>query len=185
MYKYILLTSTIKELNDIDIRGTIINILLIIVIVVVVIEAIAKFIRYVRKPADWVHKNNKDHENIEKLTTKLNETVAELEQLKRVRVSDLLVAKEQIQTIQSDIKELKSMISDDRIARMRATILSTASHITNGQEVSKEEFEEALGIYDEYEKFLESHNMSNGRVNISIEIIKEGYIKMLNLDTNV
>lgn len=153
MCRYVLLTSTVKELNDIDIRGTITNILLIIVAAVVVIEAIAKFVKYVRKPADWVHKNDKDHENIEKLSTRLDEVVADIDRLKRVQVSDLVATKDQIQTIQSDIKDLKSMISEDRVARMRATILSTASHITNGQAVSKEEFEETLGVYDEYEKF--------------------------------
>lgn len=41
--------------------------------------------------------------------------------------------------------------------------------------VSREEYNRIFKVYDQYEKFLEDHKMTNGEIDVNYQIIKESY----------
>lgn len=41
--------------------------------------------------------------------------------------------------------------------------------------VSREEFNRIFNVYDRYEKYIEEHDLTNGEVDVSIQIIRESY----------
>lgn len=41
--------------------------------------------------------------------------------------------------------------------------------------VSREEFNRVFKVYDRYEKYIEDHGLTNGEVDVSIQIIREAY----------
>lgn len=45
--------------------------------------------------------------------------------------------------------------------------------------ISREEFNRIFKVYDQYEKFLDVHGMTNGEINVVYDIIKESYKKRM------
>jgi hypothetical protein len=62
-----------------------------------------------------------------------------------------------------------------RIENMRKTLLEFASDIGSGKKGTKEQFNEMFVLYRDYEDLLKEHHMTNGRVDISMEIVREKY----------
>jgi hypothetical protein len=58
---------------------------------------------------------------------------------------------------------------------MRKTLLDFASAVGAGRKCTKEQFDEIFVTYEDYEELLEKHQMTNGRVNISMEIVRDQY----------
>lgn len=90
---------------------------------------------------------------------------------------------EEIAQRQSDrdekIKDLADMLLDKQISDYRWEIINVADKISNGEHVSKECLKHALTTYTKYEEIIEKHNIKNGEVAISIEIINETYRELL------
>ncbi len=77
------------------------------------------------------------------------------------------------------IKDLADMLLDKQISDYRWEIINVADKISNGEHVSKECLKHALSTYTKYENIIEKHNIKNGEVDISIDIINETYRELL------
>ena len=67
-----------------------------------------------------------------------------------------------------------------RVENMRSTIIDFASYVGDGERpVTKEQFKRVLRIYSDYESLLAANSMTNGEVDINIQIIRESYEKHL------
>lgn len=97
--------------------------------------------------------------------------------------SELKESIEEIAKKQNDrdekIKDLADMLLDKQISDYRWEIINVADKISNGERVSKECLKHALATYTKYEEIIERHNIKNGEVAISIEIINETYRELL------
>lgn len=77
------------------------------------------------------------------------------------------------------IKDLTSMFVDKQISDYRWEIINLADKISNGRTVSKEAYRHAIATYEKYEKIIKERNLTNGEVDISMEIIMESYRELL------
>lgn len=77
------------------------------------------------------------------------------------------------------IKDLADMLLDKQISDYRWEIINVADKISNGEMVSKECLKHAIATHVKYEEIIEKHNLKNGEVDISIEIINEMYKELL------
>lgn len=71
------------------------------------------------------------------------------------------------------IRELTEMFVDKQISDFRWEIISVADKISSGIKVSKEATKHAISTHKKYEKIIEERGLTNGEVDISIEIVKE------------
>ena len=81
--------------------------------------------------------------------------------------------------LKRDVKKLTEMFIDKQIDDMRYEILHFASALSGGGEFSKEPFDHILKTYQKYEKILEENNMTNGQVQMSMEVINDIYKEKL------
>lgn len=81
------------------------------------------------------------------------------------------------------LNEMKEEQRDEKIQRMRWQILEVANYIRNKEDVNMEQLNNALATYDDYEKILEQHNLSNGQVDVSIQLIREKKLEIMHGDT--
>ncbi len=67
------------------------------------------------------------------------------------------------------------------VEQSRDRIIDFATKITNSPLtiVSREEFNRIFRIYEKYEEFLAEHNMTNGEVDINMDVIRREYVKHL------
>lgn len=81
-----------------------------------------------------------------------------------------------ISTISERLDKIQETFLQNQIEDMRWKILNFAISVMNGNTTCyKDQFDNILHIYDEYERVLEENNMKNGQVEESIEFIKEKY----------
>ena len=81
------------------------------------------------------------------------------------------------------LNDMKEEQRDEKIQRMRWQILEVANYIRNKEDVNMEQLNNALATYDDYEKILEQHNLSNGQVDVSIQLIREKKLEIMHGDT--
>ena len=74
------------------------------------------------------------------------------------------------------IKELTTIFVEKQISDFRWEIISVADKIAAGKKVSKEAARHAIATHRKYEKIIEERGLTNGEVDISIEIIMEFYL---------
>ena len=77
------------------------------------------------------------------------------------------------------IKELTDLFIDKEINDYRWEIINVADEISNGKFVSKERLKHAISTHSKYEEIIEKYNLTNGEVEISIQVINEAYKKKL------
>ena len=125
-----------------------------------------------------------------KIDDKFTEVHNELESYKNDHHKDCLAWRGQsidirdhltdsLTTMTNVLNEMKADALDEKIERMRWRILDFASQIRNGRISHPEQFNNVLHTYDDYEKLLEKHNLTNGQVDESIKFIREKYHEML------
>lgn len=79
----------------------------------------------------------------------------------------------------NDLKRLTEMFVEKQIDDMRYEILNFASSLSEGREFNKEQFDHILQIHQKYEEILKKHDMTNGQVVMSMEVINEIYKEKL------
>lgn len=106
----------------------------------------------------------------------------EIKQLKEKHEEDMndsketdTCLKEEINKTNEKLDNLNDLVLKIRIDSMRQTLLDFGSAVGGGRKCTKEQFDEIFSTYQEYEDILEQHKMTNGRVNISMEIVRERY----------
>jgi hypothetical protein len=77
------------------------------------------------------------------------------------------------------IKELTDLFVDKQISDYRWEIINLADKISSGKIVSKECYRHAISTHEKYEKIIKERNLTNGEVDISMEIIMESYRELL------
>lgn len=106
----------------------------------------------------------------------------ELKLLKEKHVKDMIESeradddlKDEIDKTNQKLDKISNLVLDIRIDTMRKTLLSFASTVGSGRKCTKEQFDEIFATYEDYEAILKEHGMTNGRVNISMEIVRDQY----------
>ena len=81
----------------------------------------------------------------------------------------------QINKISKGIEEIQDALLKSEIESMRWEILDFASSLCAGRKFSKEQFEHVISTHERYKKLLEQHQLTNGLVTSSMEVINERY----------
>ena len=67
-----------------------------------------------------------------------------------------------------------------RIENMRSTIIDFASYVSKEKNpVTREQFNRVFKNYEEYEEIIAANGMTNGEVDIAIQIVRGAYEKHL------
>lgn len=115
------------------------------------------------------------HDEMTKFTTNRQNDRAQSLKIQK-ELSDSIQAIAQKQDNRDEkIKDLTDMMLDKQISDYRWEIINLADKISNGRQVSKEAFKHAISTHTKYEKIIEAHGLTNGEVDISMEIINEAY----------
>lgn len=88
-----------------------------------------------------------------------------------------------ISSITEILNEMREEQVDEKIQRMRWQILEVANYIRNKEDVNMEQLNNALTTYDDYERILQKHNLLNGQVDVSIQLIREKKLEIMHGDT--
>lgn len=164
--------NDIAELQKIDFLSWLITGFLILSAINASVAMIGKFSETIGKPVKWVRKKQED----QYLLMKTSQSLDELWKQRRIDVEESIKHDE---SLRSGLKKLTDMFIDKSIDDMRYEILDFASSLSSGRAYSKEQYDHVLNIYEKYEKVLEENHLSNGKVNTSMEVIRELYKEKL------
>lgn len=81
----------------------------------------------------------------------------------------------QITKISKGIEGIQEQLLTSSIEDMRWEILDFASSLSAGRKFSKEQFEHVISTHERYVAVIKEHNMTNGLVTSSMEVINERY----------
>ena len=79
----------------------------------------------------------------------------------------------------SQIETLTSLFLEKEISDYRWEIINLADKISDNKPVSKECFKHAISTHTKYEEIIEKYGLTNGEVDISMQIINEAYLNLL------
>lgn len=82
------------------------------------------------------------------------------------------------------ISDLTSLFVEKQISDYRWEIINLADKISEGKRVSKEALRHAISTHRKYEKIIDEHGLTNGEVDISIEIINDELKRQLSENLN-
>lgn len=164
--------DSIKQLLEIDIIQWIYTMFIILSAIIAMITLVSKFCSYINKPLKWFRGKNEDHELLITTANGLNA-------LREKHEEDVFQSIKHDKEIKKDLEKLTKMFIDKEIDDQRWEILDFASAISAGRQYSQEQFAHVLSIYEKYEKILEEHNLSNGQVTASMDVINEVYKEKL------
>lgn len=77
------------------------------------------------------------------------------------------------------VDKLTQIVLDKKISDYRWEIIKLADEISEGRVVGKECLKHAIATHAKYEEIITENGLTNGEVDISIEIIQEEYKKKL------
>ncbi|WP_313069764.1 hypothetical protein [Lacrimispora sp.] len=120
----------------------------------------------------WLRKKREDHELLMK-------TSSELVELRNQRNIDVEESIKHDVGIRSDLAELKTMFIDREIDTMRWEIINFSTIVSDGKPCNKDSYKHCLRTYEKYEKMLKDNHMTNGEVDLSMEIVNESYKEKL------
>lgn len=104
--------------------------------------------------------------------TRLNDRINCLQESDNVR-------DEKIEAISANLEKLTGMFIDKQISDYRWEIINFATAISEKKPCTKDGYKHCFATYEKYEKILEENQMENGEVEISMEIIRDGYKEKL------
>lgn len=77
------------------------------------------------------------------------------------------------------LDKISDLVLNMRIENMRKTLLAFASDVASGKPFTKEQYDAMFKFHSDYEILLEENDMTNGQVDISMEIVKDTYKKYM------
>lgn len=93
-----------------------------------------------------------------------------------------------VKGIQDDIKasllDLKRMFIDNEIDTIRFEILDFANAVMDHREYNKEQYDHVFDIYEKYERILAENGLENGRVDMSMQFLKNKYAELMQTGFN-
>ena len=76
----------------------------------------------------------------------------------------------------SEFEKIKDIVLDIQIDNKRNAIIGFANRaIDVNVPISEEEYERIFALHDEYDKIIKNHNLTNGQVDVSYDLIKKSY----------
>ena len=80
----------------------------------------------------------------------------------------------------NSINELSEYVKELYVDNKRNMIIDFASNVVDsGKHFTREQFNRIFKVYEEYEEFINKHDMTNGEIDVAIRIIKEAYEKRM------
>lgn len=161
-----------------------------------VIVALIAF-KYVSELFEWFikkfgieTKNMRDKKLLEKTAELANSTAVGLKTLRedyevdekdfRERLdAHIEESKEDRRELHNAVDKLTQIVLDKKISDYRWEIIKLADEISEGRVVGKECLKHAIATHAKYEEIIKENGLTNGEVDISIEIIREEYKKKL------
>ena len=157
---------------ELDLPTIIIGIFVILSAIIAVYEIIGKFSKIIGKPVKWVREKDNDH----KL---LIDTANGLKELQEKHENSVGQSIRHDKIIREDLEKLTKLFVEKEINDMRWEIINVADKISNGKYISKECCVHCIHTYEKYERIIEEEGLTNGEVEISMQIINDYYKQKL------
>ncbi len=160
--------TEIIELTKINFSSVFIAVFVILIGIKTIVSLFEWIINKVGLETKWMRKQREEH-NL------LLQTSQNLLELQERHKKDMERSDRRDEEISFDIKNLTELFVDKQINDYRWEIINLADKISNGKLVSKECYKHAISTYERYEKIIEERGLTNGEVEISIQIINDSY----------
>ncbi len=164
--------NDIIELTKIDFSYLFVSVFVILIGIKAIVSLSEWIIDKLGLETKWMRKKREEHDLL--LNTSNN-----LISLQKQHVEDMRKSDEHDLEMRNDIKKLTDLFVDKQINDYRWEIINLADKISGGKNVSKECLRHAIVTYEKYEKIIAEHDLVNGEVEISIEVIRDNYQKKL------
>lgn len=158
----------ITELTKIDFSYVFIAVFVILIGIKAIVSISEWIVEKLGLETKWMRHKREEHELL--IQTSQNLTALQKKHKEDVERSD-----RRDEEISSDLKKLTDLFVSKEINDYRWEIINLADKISANKFVSKECLRHAISTYEKYEKVIEENGLSNGEVEISIEVIKECY----------
>ncbi len=162
----------ITELTQIDFSYVFIAVFVILIGVKLIVSLFEWVINKLGLETKWMRKQREEH-NL------LLQTSQNLIELQERHKKDIERSDRRDEEISCDIKNLTEIFVEKQINDYRWEIINLADKISSGKVVSKECYKHAISTYERYEKIIEERGLTNGEVEISIQIINDSYKQRL------
>lgn len=164
--------SEIIELTKINFSSVFVAVFVILIGIKAMVSLLEWVVDKLGLETKWMRKNREEHEL-------LIQTSQNLIALQEKHEEDMKRSDAHDVEMRNDIKKLTDLFVDKQINDYRWEIINLADKIASNKNVSKECLRHAISTYEKYEKIIIEHGLSNGEVEISIEVIKEAYQKKM------
>ncbi len=164
--------DVITELTTLDFSSIFISVFVILIGIKAVLSLFEWFVEKLGLETKWMKRKREDHE----LLIKTSQNLAELQKRHN---EDMCISDKHDEEMRKDIKNLTELFVEKQINDYRWEIINLADRISGGKVVSKECYKHAIATYERYEKIIEERGLTNGEVEISIQIINDSYKQKL------
>lgn len=164
--------SEITELTRIDFSYVFIAVFVILISIKVIVSLFEWIINKLGLETKWMRKQREEHN----LLLQTSQSLIELQERHK---KDMERSDQRDEEISCDIKNLTELFVEKQINDYRWEIINLADKISSGKVVSKECYKHAISTYERYEKIIEERGLTNGEVEISIQIINDSYKQKL------
>jgi len=164
--------NEITELTKIDFSYVFIAVFVILIGVKLIVSLFEWVVDKLGLETKWMRKRREEH-NL------LLQTSQNLIELQEHHKKDMERSDQRDEEISCDIKNLTALFVEKQISDYRWEIINLADKISSGKVVSKECYKHAISTYERYEKIIDQQGLTNGEVEISIQIINDSYKQKL------
>lgn len=164
--------DAIIELTTLNFSSIFISVFVILIGLKAIVSLLEWFIEKLGLETKWMKRKREDHE----LLIKTSQNLVELQ---KRHSTDILESDRHDEEMRKDIKNLTELFVEKQINDYRWEIINLADKISSGKVVSKECYKHAISTYERYEKIIEERGLTNGEVEISIQIINDSYKQKL------
>ena len=81
--------------------------------------------------------------------------------------------------LQESVENLRKMLVNKEINDMRWEILDFSNAVMNGRAYNKEIYDHIFDTYTEYERVLEENGLENGKVDSSMQFVRNKYLELM------
>ena len=162
----------ILELTKIDFPSLFISVFVILIGIKAIISLLEWVISKLGLETKWMRKKREDHELLVKTSQNLNA-------LQERHIKDMEESDKHDAEMRNDIKKLTDMFIDKEINDMRWEINNFANKVSEGRPCNKDSFKHCIHTYEKYEKIIAEEGLTNGEVEISMQIINDYYKQKL------
>ncbi len=164
--------DVITELTTLNFSYIFVSVFVILIGIKAVLSLFEWFVEKLGLETKWMKRKREDHELLIK-------TSQNLSKLQERHNNDIYESDRHDEEMRKDIKNLTELFVEKQINDYRWEIINLADKISNGKMISKECYKHAISTYERYEKIIEERGLTNGEVEISIQIINDSYKQKL------